>query len=80
LKDRSNDDPATLENEIKDKYSKGRLTKEEKMSIEEQRKKAKAYRDRLAAFSKAKVDSMMDKVSARRRWFSGHWGPPQQKS
>lgn len=81
LKDRSNDDPATLENEIKDKYRKGRLTKEEKMSIEEQRKKAKAYRDRLAAFSKAKVDSMMDKVSARRRWFSRPSGTsPTQKS
>ena len=51
------------------------------MSIEEQRKKAKAYRDRLAAFSKAKVDSMMDKVSARRRWFSRPSGTsPTEKS
>ena len=62
LKDRSNDDPVTLQKGIKDKYNKkGKMTKEEKLSIEEQRKKAKAYRDRLEAFAKAKCDLMMDR-------------------
>jgi len=58
LKDRTEEDPATMEKDIAKKYN-NKLSKDEKMSLHEERKAKKAYRNKLVAFAHAKVDYEM---------------------